>query len=74
VFSPRAKLLPDRRMDPAGFEPASTTWTECRAAIAPRALWEVSVLVGLDSKGSEANFCPLFQIGNRWKFSFRTLQ
>jgi hypothetical protein len=31
------------RMDPAGFEPASATWTECYVPITPRALGRVSV-------------------------------
>ena len=34
-----------RRMDPAGFEPASVTWTECCVPVTPRALSGVSVLV-----------------------------
>ena len=34
-----------RRMDPAGFEPASATWTECCVPVTPRALSGVSVLV-----------------------------
>src|SRR5437867_11385091 len=32
-------------MDPAGFEPASATWTECCVPVTPRALSGVSVLV-----------------------------
>ena len=42
VFSPQNELpfllLTRRRMDPAGFEPASATWTECYVPITLRAL------------------------------------
>jgi hypothetical protein len=35
-----------RRMGPAGFEPASATWTECCVAVTPRALSRVWVMAG----------------------------
>ena len=42
AFSPQNELpfllLTRKRMDPAGFEPASATWTECYVPITPRAL------------------------------------
>jgi hypothetical protein len=42
AFSPQNELpfllLTRRRMDPAGFEPASATWTESYVPITPRAL------------------------------------
>jgi hypothetical protein len=38
--------LPLGRMDPAGFEPASATVTECRVPLTLRALTAVSRMVG----------------------------
>ena len=40
VFSPQNEFLPKGRMDPAGFEPASATMTECHVPITLRALSE----------------------------------
>jgi hypothetical protein len=38
VLSPANSFSTDGRMDPAGFEPTSATWTECCVAVTPRAL------------------------------------
>jgi hypothetical protein len=42
AFSPQNEFLHKRRMDPAGFEPASATWTERHVPVTPRALSAVS--------------------------------
>jgi hypothetical protein len=45
-----------RRMDPAGFEPASATWTECCVAVTPRALKGVWPIAARDCKSLNSNF------------------
>ena len=52
------------RMDPAGLEPASATWTECCAPIAPRALYGVSGATGNVARLTERFFLTTFRIGN----------
>jgi hypothetical protein len=46
-YLPKKGLLhKTRRMDPAGFEPASATWTEWCVAVTPRALSGVWAMAG----------------------------
>lgn len=63
MFSPQ-KFLHIGRMDPAGFEPASATVTECRVSITPRALCAVSVICAGIARLSVTIFVDLFQSGN----------
>ena len=55
------------RMDPAGLEPASATWTECRAPIAPRALTRVSR--GCRDRCKDVSHTVSWSVSNReaWK-------
>jgi hypothetical protein len=45
-----------RRVDPAGFEPASATWTECCVAVTPRALHGVCARMRTDGNSSSSDF------------------
>ena len=56
------------RMDPAGFEPASTTMTECRVAITLRALNESFCRAIEDGKVNEHN---LFARVQNWDENLR---
>jgi hypothetical protein len=52
-----------RRMDPAGFEPASATWTECCVAVTPRALKRVFLMPRGTARWSVIIFVRLCRIG-----------
>lgn len=54
-----------RRMDPAGFEPASATWTECCVPVTPRALSGVSVLVQPSARSCVTILLVGCQIGRK---------
>src|ERR1700675_1335995 len=67
VFSPQKELLYSSstrgRMDPAGLEPASPTWTECYVPITPRALSAVSVAASEMARSKATILRGVCQIG-----------
>jgi hypothetical protein len=65
AFSPQQKFLHKGRMDPAGLEPASATWTECYVPITPRALGAVSSVGAAMARSRVTILSSACQIGTK---------